>query len=118
MSIIHVNHIQSNCRSRFSSTIDMSDVTTTDTGERDDKFLSRSLAAFAIAATAKVDDNIAAQSVVDEYRDDGIDAFLYDPNEHVAYLVQSSGQRTVTAQSTWVQPSNFNKGSITSLKIR
>lgn len=89
MSIIHVNHIQSNCRSRFSSTIDMSDVTTTDPGERDDKFLSRSLAAFAIAATAKVDDNIAAQSVVDEYHDDGIDAFLYDPNEHVAYLVQS-----------------------------
>jgi hypothetical protein len=51
MSIIHVNHIQSNCRSLFSS-IDMSDVTTTDPGDREDKFLSRALAAFAIAATA------------------------------------------------------------------
>src|SRR5271157_115432 len=89
MSIIQVNHIQSNCRTRFSSLIDMSDVTTADAEQKDNKFLSRALAAFAIAAAAKTDDVSAAQAVVDEYHDDGIDAFFFDRTEHVAYLVQS-----------------------------
>jgi hypothetical protein len=89
MSIIQVGHIQKNCRSRFSSLIDMSDVTTTNLDDRDSKFLSRALAAFAISAVAKVDEVTAAQSLVDEYHDDGIDAFFYDRNEHIAYLAQS-----------------------------
>jgi hypothetical protein len=67
----------------------MSDVATTNAEERENKFLSRSLAAFAIAAVAKTDDVTAAQSVVDEYHDDGIDAFYFDRGEHIAYLVQS-----------------------------
>jgi hypothetical protein len=53
MSIIHVNHIQSNCRARFSGLIDMSDVTTTKPDERDSNFLTRALAAFSIAAVAQ-----------------------------------------------------------------
>jgi AIPR protein len=89
MSIIQVNHIQSNCRSRFSALIDMSDVTKTDAEERDSNFLTRALAAFCVAALAKVDDTTAANSVVDEYHDDGIDAFYFDRVEHVAYLVQT-----------------------------
>jgi hypothetical protein len=93
MSIIQVNHIQSNCRARFSSLIDMSDVTTQDAEERDGHFLTRALAAFSIAALAKIDDTAAAKSVVDEYHDDGIDAFYFDRIEHVAYLVQSKWQR-------------------------
>jgi len=67
----------------------MSDVTTADAEQKDNKFLSRALAAFAIAAAAKTDDVSAAQAVVDEYHDDGIDAFFFDRTEHVAYLVQS-----------------------------
>jgi hypothetical protein len=89
MSIIQVNHIQSNCRTRFASLIDISDITTTDAEEKDANFLSRALAAFSIAAVAKIDDSTAAGSVVDEYHDDGIDAFFFDRIEHVAYLVQS-----------------------------
>jgi hypothetical protein len=89
MSIIQVNHIQSNCRARFSSLIDMSDVTTKNSEEKDIHFLSRALAAFSIAAVARTDDLSAAQSVVDESGDDGIDAFFCDRNEHIAYLVQS-----------------------------
>src|SRR6202007_3079063 len=89
MSIIQVGHIQNNCRARFASLIDMSDVTATDPEQRDNQFLSRALAAFAVAAAAKTDDVSAAQSVVDEYQDDGIDAFFFDRTEHIAYLVQS-----------------------------
>jgi len=89
MSIIQVNHIQSNCRSRFSTLIDMSDVTKLDPDERDANFLTRALAAFCVAALARVDDTTGANSVVDEYHDDGIDAFYFDRTEHIAYLVQS-----------------------------
>jgi hypothetical protein len=89
MSIIQVNHIQSNCKARFSSLIDMSDMATSNQEQRDIHFLSRALAAFAIAAEAKTDDVTAAQSVVDESQDDGIDAFYFDRTEHIAYLVQS-----------------------------
>ncbi len=96
MSIIHVNHIQSNCRQRFSTLIHMSDIKTTDAEERDVNLLSRALAAFAIAAAAKVEDMEAANSVVDEFQDDGIDAFYFDRAEHVAYLVQSKWSKNGT----------------------
>ncbi len=89
MSIIQVAHVQKNCQSRFAPLIDMSDVGTINAEERETKFLSRALAAFAIAAVAKTDDVSAAQSVVDEFHDDGIDAFYFDRTEHIAYLVQS-----------------------------
>jgi hypothetical protein len=89
MSIIQVGHIQKNCKARFASLIDMSDVKTTDPDQREDKFLSRAIGAFAIAAAAKIDDVSAAQAVVDEFHDDGIDAFYFDRPEHTAYLVQS-----------------------------
>ncbi|HZP32201.1 MAG TPA: AIPR family protein [Candidatus Acidoferrales bacterium] len=89
MSIIHVQHIEANCRTRFASLIDMSDVTTKDAEQKDNQFLSRALAAFAVSATSKTDDLTAAKAVVDEYQDDGIDAFYFDHSEHVAYLVQS-----------------------------
>ena len=99
MSIIQVNHIQSSCRGRFSSLIDTSDVTGTAAEERDNNFLTRALAAFSISALAKVDDVVASKSVVDEYHDDGIDAFFFDRIEHIAYLVQSKWAKNGTGST-------------------
>jgi peptide deformylase len=96
MSIIHVNHIESNCRSRFGSLIDVSDVHTVDPSERDVHFLTRALAAFAVSALAKADDVAGAKSVVDESHDDGIDAFYFDSSNHVCYLVQSKWDKAGT----------------------
>lgn len=89
MSVIQVNHIEANCLSRFSLLMDMSDCATMPPDDKKIKFLSRSIGAFAIAALAKADDATACASVVDEYHDDGIDAFYYDRAEHIAYLAQS-----------------------------
>jgi hypothetical protein len=90
MSIIQVNHIKSNCVARFSSLVDLSDIAATASAEdRESNFLTRSLTAFCVAALAKVDDTLAANSVVDEYQDDGIDGFFFDRIEHRAYLIQS-----------------------------
>lgn len=103
MSIIQVNHIKSNCLARFSSLIDMSDVTAPNQDMRDDMLLTRSLVAFSIAALAKVDDSVAAASVVDEYGDDGIDGFYFDRVEHKVFLVQAkwikSGTGSIDAGS-------------------
>ena len=67
----------------------MSDVNTTDASKREMMLLSRCLAAFALSAVAQCDDLTAAESVVDEFQDHGIDAFYYDRREHIAYIVQS-----------------------------
>lgn len=96
MSIIQVNHIQSNCKARFSPLIDLSDVGTANAEDRENHLLTRSLAAFSIAALAKVDDATAAKSVVDECQDDGIDGFFFDRVEHIAYLVQSKWAKNGT----------------------
>ncbi len=89
MSIIQVGHIKKDCLSRFSNLVDMADITTADVAQREVHLLSRSLAAFAVAAVAKIDDVAAAKSVTDQFQDDGIDAFYFDRAEHIAYLVQS-----------------------------
>jgi hypothetical protein len=96
MSIIHVNHIQSSCKSRFETLIDISDVTGRSDEDRENHFLTRALSAFSIAATAKIDDVTAAACVVDEPHDDGIDAFYFDRIEHVGYLAQSKWCRNGT----------------------
>jgi hypothetical protein len=89
MSIIQVGHIKKDCLARFSALVDMADIKATDGTQRENHFLSRALAAFSVAAVAKTDDVTAAKSVVDEFQDDGIDAFYFDRTEHIAYLVQS-----------------------------
>jgi hypothetical protein len=107
MSIIHVNHIKSNCQQRFTGLIEMADVQKLQPGDQENHFLSRSLAAFSIASSARIDDITAARSVVDESKDDGIDAFYFDRSEHVCYL----------AQSKWVKDGNDSVDSASTLKF-
>src|ERR1700734_2472475 len=97
MSIIQVNHIQSSCKTRFGNLVDISDVNTLAPDEKENHFLTRALAAFAVAAAAKVEDSIAAASVVDEPKDDGIDAFYFDRSEHICYLIQSKWVKNGTS---------------------
>src|SRR5436190_1375365 len=90
MGVIQVGHIKSACEKRFSDLIDLTDLKpSTPDEERENHFLTRALAAFAIAELAKVDDRLAVDAVVDEFHDDGIDAFFFDRAEHVCYLEQS-----------------------------
>jgi hypothetical protein len=89
MSIIHVGHIRSNLNSRFATLVDTSDVASALGSERDSFVLTRSLAAFALAQVASIDDAVAADAVVDGAQDNGLDAIYYDPTEKVCYLVQA-----------------------------
>lgn len=51
--------------------------------------LTRSLAAFAIAKLADVDNSIAAATVIDDFDDNGIDAVFFDRPGNRLFLVQS-----------------------------
>jgi hypothetical protein len=96
MSIIHVGHIRSNCEKRFSALVETDDIHTASAEDKEVHFLSRALAAFAIAEIAKTDDKSAAASIVDEQNDDGIDAFFWNRTEHICYLVQSKWVKSGT----------------------
>ncbi|HXD89527.1 MAG TPA: hypothetical protein VNU00_00615, partial [Candidatus Binataceae bacterium] len=90
MSTLHVGHIRKAVTDRFGSLIDLSDLKPTlPTEERENHFLTRALAAFAIAELASVDDAIAAAGVVDGPGDNGIDAFYFDHEERLCYVIQS-----------------------------
>jgi hypothetical protein len=110
MSIIQVNQIEAHCRAKFTSLIDMSDIKAGNAEEKEVHFLSRALAAFAISALARIDDLPAAQSVVDESKDDGIDAFFFDRNEHIVYLVQSKWVKNGTASVDVGSVHKFKQG--------
>jgi hypothetical protein len=94
MSIIHVGHIRSTCEQRFRDLIDISDIHTMSAEDKETHFLSRALAAFAVSEVAKINDRSAAEAVVDQQDDDGIDAFYWDRSEHTCYLVQSKWVKT------------------------
>jgi AIPR protein len=103
MGDIEVGHIRDNCLGRFDALIDKSDLVKKGPNDIERNLLSRSLAAFAIADLAGVGDEVAADSVVDEGGDDGIDAFYYDPSAHRTYLVQAKwskdGKETIDVAS-------------------
>lgn len=89
MAILHIGHIKAALTKRFSGLIDLSDQPNAKEQERENFFLTRSLAAFAVAELTPIDDKIAAKAVVDGSKDNGIDAFYFDATDRVCYLVQS-----------------------------
>ena len=89
MAILHIGHIKAALKKRFDGLIDLSDVPNAKGDDLENFFLTRSLAAFVIAELARVDDKIAAKSIVDGSKDNGLDAFYFEATERVCYLVQS-----------------------------
>ena len=89
MSVIHVNHIKSALLRRFEAYVDLSDVTTAQPDQREKFLLTRALAAFCIAELSELNDEAAADCVIDGPGDNGIDAVYYDQAEKVCLVVQS-----------------------------
>jgi hypothetical protein len=88
VSIIHVNQIRNHITHLFDGKIDLSDA-----GEpgpdRDNQFLTRALAAYAIHFLSGADPASAGQSITDGGDDNGIDAIFYHEPERRLYIVQS-----------------------------
>lgn len=57
--------------------------------EQADKQLSRAFSAFALHKLLDINPHVAAGAVVDDFRDEGIDAIYYETTSETLYLVQS-----------------------------
>ena len=88
MSILHVNQIAGALHRMFDGEIDLTDVTSNQ-DEREKCFLTRSLAAFAVAQLAGITALEAAKTVTDGTGDNGIDALHYDLATKTMYVVQA-----------------------------
>jgi hypothetical protein len=95
MSSLKVNQIRGKLQAMFEPHLDVNDIGANDT-ERDQKILSRCLAAFAIYLRSGCTEKEAAESVWDGADDNGIDAAFFDASE----------KRVIFVQSKWI-----NKGS-------
>jgi hypothetical protein len=93
MSIIHINQIQKKITDLFQSDIDSTDIGVNDK-ERNEKILTRCLAAYAVYSTIECTPKEAAQSVVDGGDDNGIDAIYYSPQNRRMLIVQSKFNNT------------------------
>lgn len=88
MSSLKVNQIKGKLSSMFKDHLDLSDTGKLDT-ERDQKILSRCLAALAIYLQTGCSEKDVANSVWDGADDNGIDAAFFDTSDSRVILVQS-----------------------------
>lgn len=88
MSKLHVRHVATSLHQRFDAQIDLTDVATAGTTQREQTFLARALAAQAIQRICGVGDETAGKAVTDGTGDNGIDAVYVDPSDTVV-LVQA-----------------------------
>jgi hypothetical protein len=91
MSSLKVNQIRNKLQMMFESHLDKSDIGANDPA-RDQKILSRCLAAFAVYKLSGCSEKEASDSVWDGGDDNGIDAAIYD----------ASGRRVIFVQAKWI----------------
>lgn len=88
MSTLKVNQLKTKIKQRFERLINTSDIAEHDK-DRDNKVLSRCLAALAIQMAGETTEELAASSVIDGSDDNGIDAVFYNPTEKEVVIVQA-----------------------------
>lgn len=89
MSDLIIRRIKSFLTKEFDSLIDLSDVKSKGHEEQENYLLTRSLAACILAFMAEIDKKAAADCVIDDYDDNGIDAIYYDEETNIVHVVQS-----------------------------
>lgn len=89
MSIIHVNQLKSRLKGLFADQIDLSDCKDKSPDDVELNFLSRALAAYAVHHLIDMAPTAAANTIVDGYDDNGIDAIAYDESQSKLLLIQS-----------------------------
>src|SRR6266446_6316066 len=109
MSSLKVNQIKTKLRGMFEAHLNLSDVPAHDQ-ERENKILSRCLAALAIYLQTGCSEKQAAESVWDGGDDNGIDAAYFDPAESKVIFVQSKWINKGSGEPEAKEISVFAKG--------
>lgn len=97
MSIIHVNQIKSKILNLFQNSLDLSDIGENDQ-QKEDKIITRCLAAYAIYNSVECSTEDAGKSVVDGGDDNGIDAIYYSVINKKVIIVQSKWSKDGTGE--------------------
>jgi hypothetical protein len=84
-----VNQVEGEIKKLFSEIVDMTDYDGKKNNHRKDALNSRSIAAYALHILAEISVNTAADSIVDGYEDNGIDALLFHKNQNTLWVVQA-----------------------------
>lgn len=87
MSQLHVNHIKTKLIEIYTDKIDVSDATNDE--NKENFFLTRAYTAYTLQVLANLEADVAANSIVDSYNDNGIDAIYFDKKNKLLWLVQS-----------------------------
>lgn len=113
VSILHLNQIKSHFKQKFTDLIDLSDYNNKSETDKENVFLSRSLAAFSLVILNNLSYEDAAKSITDGNQDNGIDAIYFDKNTKIFFLVQSKwnnqGNKTIDQGSILKFINGFKK---------
>ncbi len=109
MSYLKVNQIRGKLLSMFEPHLDIKDIKVTDP-EKEQKTLSRCLAAFGVYLTSGCSEKEAAESVWDGTDDNGIDAAFFDPSDKRVIFVQSKWINKGSGEPEAKELSTFAKG--------
>jgi hypothetical protein len=110
MSIIHVNQIKNRINDLFKDQIDISDIAERSQDDIESNFISRALAAYTVHHLLGFTPKEAADSVVDGYDDNGIDAIAYDETQSKLLLVQSKWSHSGTSEPDNASVKKFTSG--------
>ena len=94
LSTFQIKQIDSEITNLFEDRIDMSDYEKKKLNEKQLAFKSRALAAYSLHILAGVSSQQAADSIVDGFDDNGIDALLFQKSQNTLWLVQSKWIQT------------------------
>lgn len=89
MSQLHVQQIRGYLDKEIARHIDLSDVASAPSDQKESASLTRSLAAFAVMHLADTTPEVAGASVTDGTGDNGLDAVFHDRTEKTLIIVQS-----------------------------
>lgn len=87
MSQLHVNHIKTKLKEIYDGKIDISDARNDE--NKENFFFTRAYTAYTLQVLANIDADVASNTIVDSYDDNGIDAIYFDKKNKLLWLVQS-----------------------------
>lgn len=116
MSVLHVNHIKAKLAEIYKNKIDISDAKSPQNQE--DFFLTRSYAAYTLQVLANIDPETAANSIVDSFDDNGLDAIYFDRKNKLLWLLQSKWIKNGNGEPETGEVGKFANGVIDLVELQ
>lgn len=110
MSKLHLRHIKNRLEETFTDLVDMADVKDKSLEERNKRFLTRAFSAYAVQSLGGVEPSLAAESIVDGYEDNGLDAIHFDEKKKILWIVQSKWINKADGEPDTGEVSKFSRG--------